>query len=436
MNRRAEILAAAEMHSSRSSALVAELIRAASVNPWFEEAPQISGEWRVQAVIERHLLGLGMTVDRWQPNGRELALTAEPKAAASRDFTGRENLVGTLKGGGPGRSLLILGHADTVGVGGNWTVDPFGGERRRNELTGRGAVDMKGGLGAAIAALEVLAEMDIQLAGDILLASVIDEEAGGLGTRALIARGHRADAALVPEPTLLTIAPLCRGILWGRLTLAGRAGHIEIPQPPWRDGGAVDAIALGRLALEWLQDLSERWGEDPRKHHPLMKLPCEILVGMMHGGHSPTSYAGEVEITFNAQYLPHERDEHGGGAHVRDEIERHVAACAAGDDWLDAHPPRIEWLVDADCAETPADAPFVQTVLSAAGGASRLEGIAFHTDMGVLVDAGIPTVNFGPGDPSVAHQVDEHLPEAELHAAVAAIAVTLVEWCGLAPNCG
>ena len=105
---------------------------------------------------------------------------------------------------------------------------------------------MKAGLTAAVAALEVLRDAGIRLRGDVILASVVDEEAGGMGTLALVDRGYRADGAIIPEPTELYVAPLCRGIVWGRLTIPGRAGHIEMPQPHWRDGGAVDAIALGR----------------------------------------------------------------------------------------------------------------------------------------------------------------------------------------------
>ena len=64
------------------------------------------------------------------------------------------------------------------------------------------------------------------------------------------------------------------------------------------------------------------------------------------------------------------------------------------------------------------------------GAVSRIEGMSSHTDMGLLVNAGIPTVNFGPGAPSVAHQPDEHVSERDLLQATMAIAIATAEWCG------
>ena len=68
-----------------------------------------------------------------------------------------------------------------------------------------------------------------------------------MGTLAFVDHGIRADACIMAEPTDMKIAPLCRGILWGRLVLAGRSGHIELPRGDWRSGGAVDAIQHARL---------------------------------------------------------------------------------------------------------------------------------------------------------------------------------------------
>ena len=61
---------------------------------------------------------------------------------------------------------------------------------------------------------------------------------------------------------------------------------------------------------------------------------------------------------------------------------------------------------------------------------SRVEGMASHTDMGLLVNAGIPTVNFGPGAPSVAHQPDEHVAERDLRQATLTLALAIAAWCG------
>jgi acetylornithine deacetylase len=106
---------------------------------------------------------------------------------------------------------------------------------------------------------------------------------------------------------------------------------------------------------------------------------------------------------------------------------------AETDPWLREHPPVIEWLVDADCAETDPHHPFIGTCASALrelGIGPVVMGQSSHTDMGWPINVGIPTVNFGPGKPWLAHQSDEHLPVAELMKATKAIALIILDWCG------
>jgi acetylornithine deacetylase len=413
-------------------------VRVASVNPYFDEYRTPSREGEVQDILASRLAALGARLDRWEPDSEALARYAGgPGYYPGRDFRGRPNLVATLPGSGGGSSLMLLGHVDVVSPGEGWTVDPFAAERRNGLIVGRGAADMKGGLAAAVAALEMLRAAKIRLRGDVIVASVVDEEAGGMGTLAVVDRGYRADGAIIPEPTDLNVAPLCRGIVWGRITIPGRSSHIEMPQPHWREGGAVDAIALGRAVLDAIDRLNARWAENPAKRHPLLPLPCQVMVSMLDAGEFPTAYAGQMRITFDAQYLPAERDERGLGGRVKTELEAFFQEIAHQDDWLRQHPPRIEWLVDADCAETPGDHRLTQLVHEAAlqaGATSRIEGMSSHTDMGLLVNAGIPTVNFGPGAPSVAHQPDEHVSERDLLLAATTLAIAIAEWCGWEPE--
>lgn len=59
-----------------------------------------------------------------------------------------------------------------------------------------------------------------------------------MGTVAVIERGYRADAGLVPEPTKLNFRIATRGLLHGSVAGPGRSAHAEMNQPPWRQGGA------------------------------------------------------------------------------------------------------------------------------------------------------------------------------------------------------
>lgn len=423
-----------ERDPERPVRILRDLVRIPSVNPWFAGSPEMTGESAVQEWLAARLRALGAQVTLQNPDPVALREYSDwPGYYAGRDFSGRPNLWARLKGTGGGRSLLLFGHADVVAPGEGWTSDPFSGAIVGECVFGRGSVDMKGGLAAMLAALEYIHDAGIDPMGDVLFATAVDEEAGGMGTLALVASGVRADAAILGEPTALKIAPLCRGILWGRITVRGRSGHIELPQPPWREGGAVDAIAKARQVLGWLDELNADWAG--RKVHPLLPEPCSVRVAQIRAGHSPTSYADRAEIVFDAQYLPSERDDRGLGSRVKDEIERWLVRQSHQDDWLSEHTPELDWLVDADCAEVKADNPFVRALSVAVetvrpGKPAILEGAGCHTDMGLLDRVGIPTVNLGPGDPRKAHQADENVSVEELGAAAGIYARAVLNWCG------
>jgi acetylornithine deacetylase len=204
-------------------------------------------------------------------------------------------------------------------------------------------------------------------------------------------------------------------------------------QGDWRKGGGVDAIRLARVYLDAFDRLNQDWAI--RKKHPLMSIPCQLLVAQLNAGEYPTAYANNAEIVFNAQYLPEEKDENWLGGKVKQEITKFVNAIAETEPWLLENPPIIEWLVDADCGETPEDHPFVQTCinsLSKIGLKRKVMGVSTHTDMGWFVNVGIPTINFGPGEMRMAHQNDESLAEEDLIEATKVLACNILDWCGVA----
>ena len=422
-----------DVHKGEIRGFLCDLLRIPSVNPWFGGDQELQREGDAQRFVAERMRKLGAAVDLFQPDPAGLAkYRGGPGFYEGRDFTDRPNLAAVLKGTGGGRSLMLAGHIDVVPPGEGWTVDPFGGVVQGGMIYGRGAVDMKGGVAAMAMAMEAVIGSGFAPKGDIVFATVVEEESGGMGSLAFVDRGYRADAGIMTESTGMTVAPLCRGILWGRLTVLGRSGHIELPQGDWRTGGAVDAIAKARLFLRHFDQMNQDWAL--WRTHPLLALPCQILVAQLEAGEYPTAFANKAVVTFNAQYLPRERDSKRLGGDVKAIIEEQVAMAARLDPWLRENPPGIEWLVDADCAEVPADHPFVAVMAGAvadAGLKPRLEGIGFHTDMGWYVNTGTAMVNFGPGDPRIAHQPDECLAEAELVLAAKVVASAIVDWCGV-----
>ncbi|MDQ3809321.1 MAG: M20/M25/M40 family metallo-hydrolase, partial [Chloroflexota bacterium] len=201
-------------------ALLSQLVR----------TPSLGGsehEVSIQHTLANLLQTEGLEVDLWP-----LDLNA---LADHPDFPGVEvdrreawGLVARLPGRGGSPTLMLNAHVDVVPAGdvAAWTQGaPFSGEIANGRLYGRGACDMKGGLVAAWWALRALRRAQVALKGDLLFATVIGEEDGGLGTFGLLHRGWRADACVIPEPTGLALVPATAGALTFRLRVRGHATH-------------------------------------------------------------------------------------------------------------------------------------------------------------------------------------------------------------------
>lgn len=421
-----------DRNESQVVELLQNLIRIPSVNPYFEEEEKFKFEYNAQVYLKHYLEDMGLRTEFTYPNPEELKkYKGLPGYYPDHKFTNRPNLYAEKLGVGNGKSILLTGHIDVVQRGSKWTKDPFSGMIEDGKIFGRGAVDMKGGVAAMIAATKAILESGVKLKGDIKIATVVDEEAGGMGTLALVDKGYRADGCIVTESTNSKIAPLCRGILWGEIIIDGRSGHIELPQADWRDGGAVDAIDKALLLMYQIENLNKEWALT--KTHKYMALPCQIKFAQIEAGEYPTTYANKAIITFNAQYLPRERDKNGLGTNVKKEIESFIRAVSKTDSWLAENPPEINWLIDADCGETEDTDPFLIVTKDAADKIHKsvIEGIGFHTDMGWFDRVGIPTINFGPGDPRQAHQADEHIDINELIKSTKILAQVILDWCGV-----
>jgi len=156
----------------------------------------------VQRFIAQELEGMGLETDVWEIDHAEIA-RLPGYSPVEWSFAGRPNVATTWKSSsGEGRSLILNGHVDVVPATPehHWTQDPWGGEVMHGRMYGRGAADMKGGVAAMIYAVRALREAGIQLAGDVMLETVIEEECTGNGTLAARARGYEADVAIIPEP--------------------------------------------------------------------------------------------------------------------------------------------------------------------------------------------------------------------------------------------
>jgi len=328
---------------------------------------------------------------------------------------GRVSLVAELphpEGPRPGRPRLIVnGHLDVVPVNAAaWTHDPFDPTVVDGRLYGRGSADMKGGVAAAIAALDALDRAGVAPACDVTFHLVADEERGGrLGTQALLERGLvRGDACLVPEPTDLDLCVAERGLWQARIHVFGRPGHGSRP----REGvSAIEHAARLVLALH----AADFGGEE---HHLLGRPTANV--GTIEGGSAFNTVAETCVLGVDRRVLP------GATAESTEaEIVRRIDQ--AGVEGLRY---RIELDTFGEASEMPPDDPWVkqvgEAVVRATGRVPSVIGMPFTTDARfVRNQAGIPAVVCGPGRIDQAHGDDEFVEVDRLVDAAATYAELL-----------
>ena len=371
---------------------------------------------REERALQEYLAGrlerAGAACDLWEPRSEEVA--GSKLAPAGLDFAGRPQLAATFRGTGGGRSLLLNGHIDVVAPEPRerWTTDPFRAELREGNLYGRGACDMKGGIGCMVFAAEALAAVDIRLAGELVVCTVTEEESTGAGGMAAVAHGVRADAGIVLEPSGHQICIACRGSVIPTITVLGRPGHSGIPQPDWREGGAVNAIEKAEVVLEAMRRLQADWRDAPDQRHPLLSAG-DIVPCVISGGEWAVSYPSSCSITYHIGYLPALADTEGWGSRIELEVTECVQRAAAADPWLAENPPTIEWAPEVPSAEIEADAPIVTTLLGAARDTGLTTAVAgfdnWHDGATFTRVGGTPCVAFGPHGLDRAHTFDEHV---------------------------
>ena len=392
-------------------------------------------ELKLQELLADRLAGVDAVIDQFEPDAR--ALRDHPMMPPWHHWKGRPITVATLRGAGGGRSLIINGHIDVVSSGDleRWTSPPFEADVRDGRIYGRGSVDMKGGIAAAIFALEALVANGVKLAGDVIVQAVPDEETCAMGTVAVIERGYRADAGLVPEPTRLKFWIATRGLLHGSVVIPGRSAHAEMNQPSWRRGGGVNAIEHSVPVLRAFQELSADWATRDAKAHSLLGRPC-VQPTIIHGGAFISNVPESCRIDVNATYLPGDADDEGYGSVPRAEILRAVDAAAARDEWLAENPPAWTWATDYPPSEIDPGEEILAVTRDAAaevGVDAESEGIDTTYDGALLTRlANVPSPAFGPGDLARAHAPDEWVGVDELVLGARAYARTICAWCGVA----
>ena len=368
--------------------LACELIAGDSTNPELVQGG--AGEGAVAAMI----------AERLQASGFEVAL--------DEVRPGRPNVVGRLRGSGGGRSLILCGHTDVV------AADPVGFAPRivADRLYGRGSVDMKGGLAAAIVAAERIASGP-PIAGDLIVAAVIDEEWLSRGAEALV-ENHRADGAILAEQSDLQLVVEHGGFAWFEVESTGpEAAGIE------PDRG-IDAIALLAPVLQGVAELDAELAGRP---HPAYGRPS-VHASTISGGTQFPAYPTSVKLGIERCTVAGE-----SVAGAAAEVETLLARARAADPRLRA---TARLIVGREPVRLDVSGPLVQALDLAIerhqGKPPEHIGDIGWADSGLLAEAGIPCVIFGPAGAGC-HTADEYATVSSLVASAEIIEAAARAFC-------
>ena len=376
------------------------------------QVPSITGDER--AALERlGELAAALGLDAELHEHDLAALRAHPDHPGEE--AERDELLGltvTLAGMRSGR-VAVCGHVDVVTPGSEpWRHGgPWSGRVEGGHVHGRGALDMKGGVVAALHALATL--RDDGEHPEVVLLAVASEEDGGLGAFAALERDAAFDACLIPEPTAFEVVCAQAGALTFRVTVRGRAAHAAMRLT---GRSALDRYVGAHLALQAHERKLNRDVEHPAMQ--ALALPYPVSVGRIDGGQWPSSVPDRVTVEGRL------------GVPLGVELADARAAFEAALDDGESPPVEVEWTGGQFApGATPPGHPWVATVAAAVraerGAPARLTGVPYGADMRLFCARGIPTVMVGTPGLEFAHAVDERVRIDDLAALARIIASAL-----------
>jgi acetylornithine deacetylase len=303
--------------------------------------------------------------------------------------------------------FVLSGHTDVVPVDGqDWSSDPFKPEVRDGLLFGRGACDMKGFVGTALALASEIGKAKLQR--PIHFALSYDEEVGCVGVKGLLddlkAQKLKPALAIIGEPTLMKIVGAHKGGAKLVTHACGREAHSSGPE---KGANAV------MMAGEFVTLLDSVWDElradqDPRFDPPHSTVQATVI----HGGTAVNILAKHAEVTWEYRCLP-DRDPHliiervksRANAEVLPKYRRRAPEAALNTE-LQAQYPGLTM-------DEESPAILLARELT---GANQVEAVAYGTEAGHFQSYGIPAVICGPGSIEQAHRPDEFCALSELEA--------------------
>src|SRR3954453_423124 len=322
----------------------------------------------------------------------EAALRQLPHLQVLRDG----DAVGARPDLGRSERVVVAGHLDTVPVAGTLPVR-LEGDADSGALVGRGTADMKGGVAVQLRVAATLPSPTRDVTFVFYDHEEVDAASNGLGR---LAREPPdwivGDLAVLLEPTAAGIEGGCNGTLRAQVTTRGLAAHSA---RWWRGRNAVHEAGRG---------LSRRQAYEPREVEVEGLVYREGLNAVLiSGGVAGNVIPDECRVVVNYRFAP-DKDVSVASEHVREVFDGY----------------EVEIVDAADGARPGLNRPAAAAFVAAIG--SQPSAKYGWTDVARFSGLGVPAVNFGPGDPSVAHADDERVPLAQLRACEQA----LLRWLG------
>jgi len=234
---------------------------------------------RCPSLTKREGPAVDFMIDWYEENGFEEIEVQEVEP-------GRRQVIARLRGNGTGRSMMFNGHLDIDPITESWERDPFEPRVEGNRLWGAGVHNMKSGVAAMLMAALAIKRSGARLRGDLVLATVVGELQGGVGTVHMLEQGVRTDMAIVPEPYgVENILTKCVGVHDFAINVVGRSEHIS------RMEEAVDALRKMRRVLDRIDGM-EFEARDP----DLPGAPRWVVGSIIGGRNRDHDLAGPYNI--------------------------------------------------------------------------------------------------------------------------------------------
>jgi succinyl-diaminopimelate desuccinylase len=313
----------------------------------------------------------------------------------------RANIIAQVNSVGSKRALLFACHLDVVGPGEEeWDKPAFEAIESNSKIYGRGSVDMKGGIAAAVTAIRQIVDSGIKLQGDIIFTAVAGEETDSCGAQRFINNHERLPdfvGIVIPEPTDFSIVTAHRGMLWLEITTKGKAAHGSTPEL------GVNAINSMRLVLNELENY-----KIPTKPHKLLG-KCSMSINTITGGKALNVVPDKCTIKVDIRTLPEQNHQD-----IISDLGKIFGKIKTGNPQFDAEVGVVRQVrpLETDCS-----CDFIKDFCSAVG-IKKTVAVGFTTDGPHFAPLGAPVVIFGPGKPQLCHKPNEYIEINDIEKAV------------------